>query len=383
MNFWLVCALVGSIYLLTNMVLPQIPLDAYVKTYLLQPGLWGLAVLAVRKMPGVRPNAKARTRSAVFQLALLIGFVQVFLYAIGGLFSKFGKSPSSFTPFGIWTNIIFVGSLLIGTEISRAWLVNKLGRRHQFLGLAFTTIFFTLVSIPLGQLTGFKLVVESMNLITSGWLPLLAENLLASMLAYLAGAKASIAYRGLLALFWWFCPILPDLPWALKGLIGSVVPVIGMVVANSLYAEEAATGKRSKKAREESFPAGWLVTAIASVVIIWFGVGLFPFQPSVIISGSMRPLLDIGDIVIVAKVPAEVIQLGDVIQYRRSAEMNIMHRVIKVTTAGGTKYFITKGDANDSADADPVNPQNVVGKIVLTVPKLGWVSIFVKNLFTG
>jgi signal peptidase len=381
-NLWLIFGLTSAVYLLINMLLPRIPLDASLKSYVLQPALWGGVTWAVSRLPPVRMNSKMRTRGAVVQLGFLIGFFQVFLYAVGGLFSKFGKSPSSFSLLGIITNIFFVGALLIGTEVSRAWLVNRIGRRHPFLALSCVTLFFTVLSIPLSQITGFKPGVEALNLVGSNWLPLLAENLLATMLAYLAGAKASLAYRGLLALFWWFCPILPDLPWALKGLIGAGVPIVGMVVANSLYAVSTIHGKRSKRARESSFPTGWIITAIVSVVFVWFGVGLFPFQPSVIVSGSMRPGIDIGDIVIVAKVPSEVIKVGDIIQYRRTATMNIMHRVIKIENTGGSKTFITKGDANDSID-EPVNPQNVVGKVVFTVPEIGWVSIFVKNLFSG
>jgi signal peptidase len=60
-----------------------------------------------------------------------------------------------------------------------------------------------------------------------------------------------------------------------------------------------------------------------------------------------------------------------------------MHRVIEIQETAGAKRFITKGDANDSPDVEPVIPQNVVGKVVVTIPKIGWVSIVVKRFFTG
>jgi len=64
-------------------------------------------------------------------------------------------------------------------------------------------------------------------------------------------------------------------------------------------------------------------------------------------------------------------------------EATIMHRVIEIQeTETGGKLFITKGDANDQPDSEPVMPENVVGKTVMTIPKIGWASIAVKQFFT-
>ena len=84
-----------------------------------------------------------------------------------------------------------------------------------------------------------------------------------------------------------------------------------------------------------------------------------------------------------AKVPASVIRLGDVIQFRQSKDVSVLHRVIEIDGEDRVEYFVTKGDANSSPDADPVIPENIVGKVVLTIPKVGWVSIMIKNFFAG
>jgi signal peptidase len=123
---------------------------------------------------------------------------------------------------------------------------------------------------------------------------------------------------------------------------------------------------------------------VAAVAIIWFAVGLFPFQPALVGSGSMEPKMYTGDVVIIAKVPADNIKLGDVIQFRVPEEVTVMHRVIEIQeTENGGKLFITKGDANDQPDSEPVMPENVVGKAVMTIPKIGWASVAVKQFFTG
>jgi len=380
-HLWLVLGLVIAIYCMTNLVVPRLPISGFVASYVVQPILWGLLAWAIMVLPRYRPAAKFNVRSTIIQLALMIGFFQVLFYAIAGLFSNFGKSPYSFTPLGILTNLFFVALMLVGMELSRAWLINHLGKRHAFLALTFVGLLYTVLGIPLAQVSGIKPEVESITFLSSTLLPLLGENLLASLLALLAGPKASIAYRGMLQAFWWFCPILPDLSFAFKGLIGTTVPIIGMVVVNSFYSAKADRSKSRRRARE-GFPVGWIFTSITAVVIIWFSVGLFPFHPSLVGSGSMEPTMYAGDVVIIVKTPTDTIEVGDIIQFRKTEKMTVLHRVIKIQETEGAKFFITKGDANTEPDTDPVIPQNVVGKLVLTIRKIGWASIVVKNFFT-
>ena len=376
-----VLGLVIGIYCLINLALPRVPIDTFVRTYVLQPILWGLLAWAILRLPRYTPAGKLRLRSSLIQLGLIIGFFQIGVYVIGGLFSSFGKSPYSFTPLGIFTNLIFVGAMLIGMELSRAWLINRLGRQHTFLAIAWVTLLYTLLCMPLAQVTGLQANIESVTFLNSSFLPLLAENLLATFLAFLAGPLASIAYRGMLQGFWWFCPILPDPTWVLKGLLGTIVPIIGLVAVQRFYSSRTRPS-HARRAKGGSL-TGWIITTIIAVLIIWFAVGLFPVHPTLVGSGSMRPAMDVGDVVIVAQAPTDVIKQGDIIQFRKPEQVTMMHRVVEVQETEGAKFFITKGDANDEPDTDPVIPENVVGKVVFTIRKIGWVAIVVKGLFTG
>jgi signal peptidase len=112
-------------------------------------------------------------------------------------------------------------------------------------------------------------------------------------------------------------------------------------------------------------------------------VGIFPLKPSVIVSGSMNPYMKVGDVAIVGKISAVSIEVGDVIEFRRSDQTRVLHRVIAISEAGGMRVFETKGDANNDPDTNLVAPENVVGRMVGLVPKIGWVSIAIKSLFMG
>ena len=380
-NWWLVFGLLAAIYCLINLILPDIPVNSFARTYVIQPILWGLLVWAILALPRYRSAGGLRLKATIIRLALAVGGFQVVLYVIGGLFSSFGKSPYSFTPTGIVTNVVFVGSMLVGMELSRSWLINRLGRKHTVLAIAFVAVIYTLLSIPLARITGLKAEIASVTYINSTILPLLAENLLASFLALLGGPVPAIAYRGILQVFWWFCPILPNLPWAFKGLIGVAVPIVGLVVANTLRISRP--GHRRVRRASEGSLSGWIVTTIVAVGIIWFAVGLFPVQPVVVISGSMRPTLDVGDVVIVVKVPVDSIEPGDIIQFREAEGIATVHRVVEVQEVEGNTVFVTKGDDNSAPDPEPVLSDNVVGKVIFNVPKIGWAAIAIKQFFTG
>lgn len=106
-------------------------------------------------------------------------------------------------------------------------------------------------------------------------------------------------------------------------------------------------------------------------------------QPTVIYSGSMRPSIDVGDIVIVSKVPIDEVQKGDVIQYKtQNMSIPIVHRVQEIYDEGDNVFFITKGDANDNSDSEPVLSENVMGKVVFNLPKIGWIPIFFKDMIS-
>jgi signal peptidase len=46
---------------------------------------------------------------------------------------------------------------------------------------------------------------------------------------------------------------------------------------------------------------------------------------------------------------------------------------------GGKYVYLTKGDANQNIDLDKVNENNVVGRVVITVPYLGYLFDFFKT----
>jgi signal peptidase len=134
---------------------------------------------------------------------------------------------------------------------------------------------------------------------------------------------------------------------------------------------------RQKKA-PSSLPVGWIAAAIVSVALIWFSLGLFSVWPNVIYSGSMSPAMEVGDVVIILETSPEEINVGDVIAFSRE-ESTVIHRVVDITDTESGRAFITQGDANKSPDSDPVVSGQILGRVIYTVPKVGWAAVGVKN----
>jgi len=323
-------------------------------------------------------------------MALLVAAFQIFILIDAGLINRFGKSPLLFTPSALAMNLTLVTTTLLGTELSRAYLTKNLGRKNSTLTLLAVTLLYTFTSMSIFALIDFQNPLAYTKNIGENFLPILTENLLATYLALISGPLASLAYRAPLQAFQWFSPILPDLSWGYKSIIGVMAPTIGFIAINM-----ATTQKDLKKAgihtRKELAPKlrrsqksvkGWLAISVFLVIAVWASTGLFGFYPTIIASGSMRPTMDVGDIAIVVSTDPNKIQVGDLIQYWQNGEM-ILHRVVDTYQAAGGKVFITKGDANNAPDPDPVLPNQVRGKLILTIPKLGWVSITLKDFIAN
>jgi signal peptidase len=374
---YIILGLIAAIYLVVNLALPRIG-HGVITTYVVQPIIWGGLIFFILRLPRVQPAGKWQLRQDLPKLALMIGGFQVFCLVIGGLFCGFGKSPYSFTPQSIFINLIFAGTALVAMELSRAYIINSFSKRHTILVLALVALLFTMLSLPLGRFMGLGEPLATVTFLGGDGIPLLAENLLACLLAFLGGPILAIAYRGVLQAFEWFSPILPDLSWGIKALLGTIVPAVGFLAVQALSSGQLRIARREKRVRGGSSIVGWTVAGIVGLALLWFSLGLLPFYPSTVAGGSMSPALKLGDMVVVAKVSPDVIREGDIIEFRQG-EMMVIHRVIEIQETEGSKFFITKGDANSIADIDPVSPEQVKGRVMLNVPRLGWVTLFFRS----
>ncbi len=113
--------------------------------------------------------------------------------------------------------------------------------------------------------------------------------------------------------------------------------------------------------------------------------GILGLSPMIVVTKSMDPTIAGGDMIVVRKVPAEELRVGDVISFfdpRDGAGKAVTtHRITKISQRkDGTYVFRTKGDANNSEDPLPVTGDKIVGRYRLTIPLLGQLALFMRTV---
>lgn len=105
------------------------------------------------------------------------------------------------------------------------------------------------------------------------------------------------------------------------------------------------------------------------------------YQVMVVLSGSMSPEFEAGDVIIVTADSKAQYGVGDVITFwdPEDGEKIITHRVVETVQDGNALKYRTKGDANDSADPLLIPTNNVIGQQVWSIPYFGRVVEFAKT----
>jgi signal peptidase len=373
---WLgVLAWLAVVYLLVNIRLPRV-LPAGASMYLGQPLAWlslgNLAYLGWRFGLKQRPLSSRR----MIAMAVQVGLLQVALLTFAGLAFGFGRSPYSHHPLALLGNLFFIGSMLVGMEIGRAYLVALFQQGNPVLAVASVALLFACFSIPLGKYTSTIDPAALFGFAGEVLLPAISQSLLATFLALAGGPAASIAYRIIPELFEWLSPILPDLSWTVSAFVGTMGPAAGLLFIHRQLPWGHLPDERSQSWGRPS-SISWILVAAVSVSMLWFNTGLFGIRPNLVSGGSMAPALKPGDIVILRPVEPESIRIGDIVRVVRGGTP-ILHRVIEIRGEGQSRVYVTQGDANNVAD-QPAREGEIDGRVVLVIPKIGWLAIGVRR----
>ena len=86
-----------------------------------------------------------------------------------------------------------------------------------------------------------------------------------------------------------------------------------------------------------------------------------------VVTESMAPEYQVGDIIVTKKVDPSTIKVGDDVTYLGSKspvkDIRITHRVIEQREKDGKYYFTTQGTANEAKDPE-IDEDNLYGKVI-------------------
>lgn len=99
-----------------------------------------------------------------------------------------------------------------------------------------------------------------------------------------------------------------------------------------------------------------------------------------IVSGSMEPTIPVGSVVYAKAISPQEIEAGDIVVFYggHASDTVITHRVVENHV--DAQELLTKGDANEGNDMLPISYSNVIGKVEVSIPLLGFLLPLVMNI---
>ena len=122
-----------------------------------------------------------------------------------------------------------------------------------------------------------------------------------------------------------------------------------------------------------------LLLLIVTAISIYIYINSDGYSFYAISSYSMNPTLKVNDIVIAKKVDVRELEEKDIIVFVSEDERYIgkiiTHRINKIKSDENCNLmFETKGDNNNISDATLIKAENIKGKVVFKIPKLGYLT---------
>jgi signal peptidase len=127
---------------------------------------------------------------------------------------------------------------------------------------------------------------------------------------------------------------------------------------------------------------GWLVLLVvaafvAATVVVPRLAGAIAYT---VTSGSMRPTLPPGTLIVTRPADPAALGIGNVITYQAASghPAVVTHRIIEAGyAANGEITFRTRGDANGTNDPEPVREGQVRGELWYALPHVGHLNTWV------
>lgn len=140
-------------------------------------------------------------------------------------------------------------------------------------------------------------------------------------------------------------------------------------------ARRAGAGARVLMTTAAGAGAG-IVLGVLLALVTPLAIGM---RPLVVLSGSMEPVLHVGDVTVVRRIAPRDARTGDVVTFKAPVGGRVTtHRVRAVRRLpGGSFAFTTKGDANNAVERWSLPASEQLSRAVYRVPAVGRVLLVI------
>ncbi len=125
-----------------------------------------------------------------------------------------------------------------------------------------------------------------------------------------------------------------------------------------------------KRIRVINICANLLFVLLMIIVVPLSIPRFFGYEIYHVLTDSMEPSISTGSIIYVQPVDFNQLKVGDVISYNAKHKSVVTHRIVDIKNSSIT----TKGDHNQEVDMQQVKEMQVNGKVIYSIPLLGYIS---------
>lgn len=335
--------------------------------------LW--IVLAIIAKPIENDHTRFKGKKEKIKTTLIIVIIYNIIYFLLGLVFGYTKSPYSRTFLTILKNMFYIVGVIALQDYVRTKLINN--ERKKLNYFLFTTIFIILRLDFSEGMAVFSSGEKIFEYVASVIIPEIAKGCVCSYLAIAGGTFLVFAYSIPTALLEVLLPIFPDLDWFLTSVFDVLISLIIFLYNN--YEHTIKTNRLTRREKKKINPAKNVPGIILLLLVVSFIAGFWPAKPIAIMSYSMVPTFSRGAVVISVKVEEEnlhKLQIGDILHYK-AANGDVIHRIIDIKeNEKGKLIFQTQGDNNNSPDEKWVEPEQIIGRVKIYIPYVGYPSVW-------
>jgi len=316
----------------------------------------------------------------------VLGLVPLFLLiriandVVVGVVRGFGRNPLAAEFSGTLFGLLRAVPIALAVESFRAVILDRFGR--SFSRLLAVSLLLSLLENPYTRYlsllsSGYRDVA---NFVFANFLPAFAKHLFLSILYMCGGIASTITFAVIDEVYLYSVPILPNIPLRTSSAISLLLTSAYLALIYIAIQEHDVYERHTKLLgwkRGRRILDAVLAAAIGLAIV---GLRMANIGLYVVISGSMAPTINIGDVVVT--LPTKNIERNDVIAFLSPSGEVVIHRVVDIVPLGdGGIGYITKGDANRDVDPFIVTEGNVIGKTVLIIQYIGIPALYMDAVF--
>ena len=310
---------------------------------------------------------------------IIIYLISFIFYYLFGLIIGFYR-PENYLNFYGLKNFIFPFIIMVVLrEYLRAQMLNKTEESKPLTYITIILFIFIELSVSLAG-SSLKTTYNIFIFIALTILPIISNNIACTYIAKKVGYKPNILWILIANMYLVLLPLAPDVGLYIQALIELLFPFV-LVYNIYLFFKE----------REKDIPTSYIkkslyiqlpILAVIVCILVYFVSGHFKYYAIAIATGSMRPKINAGDVVIVNQhKDYKNIKKGEIIAYKYNGIV-VVHRVYDIVIVKGEYYFYTKGDSNKEVDNYIIYPKTILGEVKHKISYIGLPTVWLNKIFS-